>query len=49
MLFLKALVNQGIAEEEDGDIKIMKDYRQTSLGEERLRVGTVDAFQGKRV
>ena len=44
---LKALVNQGIAEEEDGDIKIMKDYRQTSLGEERLRVGTVDAFQGK--
>jgi len=42
-----ALVDQGLAEEEDGEIRIARSYRQTEAGDERLRVGTVDAFQGK--
>jgi superfamily I DNA and/or RNA helicase len=46
-LILEALVDQGLAEEENGEIRISQSYRQTDLGEERLRVGTVDGFQGK--
>jgi hypothetical protein len=46
-LILEALVDQGLAEEEDGEIRIARSYRQTESGDERLRVGTVDAFQGK--
>jgi superfamily I DNA and/or RNA helicase len=46
-LILEALVDQGLAEEEDGEIRIARSYRQTEAGDERLRVGTVDAFQGK--
>lgn len=46
-LILEALVEQGLAEEEDGEIRIARSYRQTESGDERLRVGTVDAFQGK--
>lgn len=46
-LILDAFVDQGLAEEEDGDIRIARSYRQTESGDERLRVGTVDAFQGK--
>lgn len=44
---LDAFVDQGLAEEEDGEIRIARSYRQTESGDERLRVGTVDAFQGK--
>ena len=36
-----------MAEEEDGEVRIARSYRQTESGDERLRVGTVDAFQGK--
>ncbi len=32
---------------DDGEIRIARAYRQTETGDERLRVGTVDAFQGK--
>lgn len=46
-LILEALVDQGLAEEDDGEIRITRSYRQTEAGDERLRVGTVDAFQGK--
>jgi len=46
-LILDAFVDQGLAEEEDGEIRIARSYRQTESGDERLRVGTVDAFQGK--
>jgi hypothetical protein len=46
-LILEALVDQGLAEEEDGEIQISRSYRQTESGDERLRVGTVDGFQGK--
>jgi hypothetical protein len=46
-LILEAFVDQGLAEEEDGEIRIARAYRQTESGDERLRVGTVDAFQGK--
>lgn len=44
---LREMVSHGLAEEDDGEIRIAKAYRQTAAGEERLRVGTVDAFQGK--
>lgn len=46
---LKALVVEGVAaeEEEDGGIQITRTYRLTESGDERLRVGTVDSFQGK--
>ena len=46
-LILEAFVDQGLAEEEDGEVRIARSYRQTESGDERLRVGTVDAFQGK--
>jgi len=46
-LILDAMTNEGLAEEEDGEIRIARSYRQTESGDERLRVGTVDAFQGK--
>ena len=46
-LILDALVDEGLAEEDDGEIRISRSYRQTESGDERLRVGTVDAFQGK--
>ena len=46
-LILKEFVKQGLAEEEKGEIIISRTYRQTESGEERLRVGTVDSFQGK--
>ena len=45
---LKQFMQEGLAEEDDeSDIVISRSYRQTDAGEERLRVGTVDAFQGK--
>ena len=46
-LILEAFIEQGLAEQEDGNVRIARTYRQTGAGEERLRVGTVDAFQGK--
>ena len=46
-LILETFVDQDLAENEDGEIRIARSYRQTESGGERLRVGTVDAFQGK--
>ena len=46
-LILDALADEGLAEQEDGEVRIARTYRQTESGDERLRVGTVDAFQGK--
>lgn len=46
-VMLDEFVRNGLAEEEDGEIRIAQEYRQTESGDERLRVGTVDAFQGK--
>ena len=46
-LILEAFVEQGLAEEEDGEIRIAHSYRETETRDERLRVGSVDAFQGK--
>lgn len=46
-LILEAFLDHGLAVEEDGEIRIARPYRQTQAGDERLRVGTVDAFQGK--
>jgi len=46
-LILESFVDQGLAEEEDGEIRIARAYLQTESRDERLRVGTVDGFQGK--
>ncbi len=46
-VILDAFVDEGLAEDDDGEIRIARSYRQTDSGDERLRVGTVDAFQGK--
>lgn len=46
-LILDSLIDQGLAEDDDGDVRISRAYRQTESGDERIRVGTVDAFQGK--
>lgn len=46
-LILDAFIDEGLAEEDEGEIRIARSYRQTESGDERLRVGTVDAFQGK--
>lgn len=46
-LILEAFVEQGLAEQNDGDFRIAREYLQTDSGDERLRVGTVDGFQGK--
>jgi superfamily I DNA/RNA helicase len=37
----------GLMEQRDGEIEIKEAFLQTKDGRERLRVGTVDAFQGK--
>ncbi|CDI04716.1 hypothetical protein BN873_p40021 [Candidatus Competibacter denitrificans Run_A_D11] len=44
---LETFRSGGLAEDEEGEIRIARPYQQTDSGEERLRVGTVDAFQGK--
>jgi DNA polymerase III delta prime subunit len=44
---LDAFKEKGLAEEDGGEIRIARAYLQTDSGDERLRVGTVDAFQGK--
>ena len=36
----------GVTVREDGELRIAREYRTTRDGEERVRVGTVDAFQG---
>lgn len=47
-LILKELAKLGIAErQENGQLVISPNYAFTADGEERIRVGTVDAFQGK--
>lgn len=47
-LILKELEKLGVAERNDnGQITISRLYAYTSTGEERIRVGTVDSFQGK--
>jgi len=47
-LILDELVREGLAEPDGGGGRRIKDrWRRTSDGRERLRVGTVDAFQGK--
>ena len=44
---LQSLLKVSLATEEDGELAIARNYRKTDSGEEWLRVGTVDAFQGK--
>ena len=46
-MILETFLEHDLAEAEDGDIRIARSYRQTDAGDERIRVGTVDAFQGK--
>lgn len=47
-LILKELEKLGVAERNDnGQITISRLYAYTPTGEERIRVGTVDSFQGK--
>jgi hypothetical protein len=46
-IIMEELQKIGLAEEEDGKIKIANEYRNTEQGEERVLVGTVDSFQGK--
>jgi len=43
----KELADLGLAEMSEDGWQVKSDYRLTSTGEERLRVGSVDAFQGK--
>ncbi|WP_018633620.1 DEAD/DEAH box helicase [Neomegalonema perideroedes] len=44
---LRAFEKQGLATRENGELRIAEGYARTSAGDERLRVGTADAFQGK--
>ena len=46
-LILEEMEDVGLTEREDGELRISRQFRETNSGEERLRVGTVDAFQGK--
>lgn len=46
-LILEEMEAVGLTEREDGELRITRQFRETVSGEERLRVGTVDAFQGK--
>lgn len=41
------LRNKGLCSFRDGEWEFVPDYRTTRDGEERIRVGSVDAFQGK--
>ncbi len=43
----RALVKEEVAIEEDGQYRVHQRYRRLEDGRERVRVGTVDAFQGK--
>ena len=45
---LSSMCEAGLTERDDeGGFRIRDEWRRTSDGRERLRVGTVDAFQGK--
>lgn len=47
---MQALADKGVAEEEEGEanrLEVKPDYQTLSDGGERLRVGTVDSFQGR--
>jgi hypothetical protein len=46
-LILEEMEAVGLTERDDGELRIVRELRETNSGEERLRVGTVDAFQGK--
>ena len=47
ILFEEA-INRGYAEHnKDGSYSICPDYQKTKDGEEKLRIGSVDSFQGK--
>lgn len=43
---LEELEPLGVTVREDGELQIAREYRRTRDAEERVRVGTVDAFQG---
>ncbi len=42
-----SMCHVGLAEKDEGGFHIREQWQRTSDGRERLRVGTVDAFQGK--
>ena len=44
---LSKMIGSGLTEEVEGAIQISRRYQHEIRGTERLRVGTVDAFQGK--
>ncbi len=46
-LILERLIDVGLAERGDGGVRIRSEWQHDDKGRERLRVGTVDAFQGK--
>ncbi len=43
----EALTRIGVAERTEQGLRVVPKYASTPTGEERLRIGTVDAFQGK--
>ena len=44
---LQSMLGVGLAEHGDEGLRVTDEWRRTTDGRERLRVGTVDAFQGK--
>ncbi len=46
-LILRAMGEQGLSEQQDGRWNLLPKWARNESGTERLRVGTVDAFQGK--
>ena len=43
----EALTDLGVAERSEQGLRVLPQFASTPNGEERLRIGTVDAFQGK--
>ncbi len=43
----EALTGLGMAERSEQGLRVLPEFASTPTGEERLRIGTVDAFQGK--
>ena len=46
-MIMRSMLTHGITNSENGEIVISEKYRRTKAGQEWIRVGTVDSFQGK--
>ena len=46
-MIMRSMLAHGVTDSENGEIVISEKYRRTKAGQEWIRVGTVDSFQGK--